>query len=85
MIEFERKLLKLKEGLFFRLIRDNFAMRKESLVQGSAAPDTNDVLKWKGCLFGPTDTPFEDGSFFIKVSHLRLSLLKYSIETSIAL
>lgn len=50
-----------------RLIRDNFALRKESLVQGSAAPDTNDVLKWKGCLFGPTDTPFEDGSFFIKL------------------
>ena len=51
----------------FRLIRDCTAMKKESLMEGSAAPDSNDVLKWKGWLFGPPDSPFEDGSFFIKV------------------
>jgi len=48
-----------------RLFRDFIAIKKESMMEGSAAPTANNILEWRGWLFGPTDTPFEDGSFFI--------------------
>ena len=43
------------------------ALKKEGSSVGSCSPMPDNLLKWKGCIFGPTDSPFEDGSFFIKL------------------
>lgn len=40
-------------------------MQKDPPSGISAAPDDNNVLLWNAVIFGPPDTPFEDGAFYL--------------------
>mmetsp|Transcript_148091 Transcript_148091/g.210313 ORF Transcript_148091/g.210313 Transcript_148091/m.210313 type:complete len:166 (+) Transcript_148091:203-700(+) len=46
-----------------RLMKDLKNMQKDPPSGISAAPDDNNVLLWNAVIFGPPDTPFEDGAF----------------------
>eukprot|EP00741_Cyanophora_paradoxa_P003888 tig00000737_g3782.t1 len=46
-----------------RLMRD-FKVLQEDPPQGiSAAPRENDIMQWEAVIFGPENTPWEDGTF----------------------
>ncbi|KAK7790422.1 hypothetical protein R5R35_010481 [Gryllus longicercus] len=50
-----------------RLIID-FDRIKQDFISGvCAAPKTSNFLVWKGVIFGPPDTPYEDGTFKIRL------------------
>ena len=46
----------------------DFIRIQEDPVEGvSGAPIENNIMIWNGVIFGPRETPFEDGTFKLKV------------------
>ena len=46
-----------------RLMRDFKRMQEDPPVGISGAPVENDIMKWNAVIFGPSETPFEEGTF----------------------
>mmetsp|Transcript_19252 Transcript_19252/g.33127 ORF Transcript_19252/g.33127 Transcript_19252/m.33127 type:complete len:180 (+) Transcript_19252:149-688(+) len=46
-----------------RLLRDFKRLQNDSPQGISGAPAENNILKWEAVIFGPDDTPWEDGTF----------------------
>jgi len=46
-----------------RLIRDFQRLQKDPPFGVNGAPEENDIMKWTAVIFGPTDTPWEGGTF----------------------
>eukprot|EP00041_Stephanoeca_diplocostata_P008399 m.124882 g.124882 ORF g.124882 m.124882 type:complete len:172 (-) comp17303_c1_seq1:336-851(-) len=46
-----------------RLMRDLRNLQKEPPSGVSAAPTDDNIMLWNAVIFGPPDTPFEDGAF----------------------
>ncbi|KAI5480952.1 hypothetical protein MNV49_006762 [Pseudohyphozyma bogoriensis] len=46
-----------------RLIRDFKRMSSENYSGISGAPCADNIMIWNAVIFGPADTPFEDGTF----------------------
>ncbi|KAJ1916679.1 Ubiquitin-conjugating enzyme E2 2 [Mycoemilia scoparia] len=46
-----------------RLMRDFKRLQKDPPVGISGAPCADNIMKWNAVIFGPADTPFEDGTF----------------------
>uniref|UniRef100_A0A1I8ARD0 E2 ubiquitin-conjugating enzyme n=1 Tax=Steinernema glaseri TaxID=37863 RepID=A0A1I8ARD0_9BILA len=46
-----------------RLMKDFMRLRSDPPYGVTAAPTDEDVLLWEGVIFGPQETPFEDGTF----------------------
>ena len=46
-----------------RLMRDFKRMQEDPPVGVSGAPAENDIMKWNAVIFGPSDTPFDEGTF----------------------
>ncbi|PAA87844.1 hypothetical protein BOX15_Mlig031575g1 [Macrostomum lignano] len=46
-----------------RLIRDFKRLQEDPPAGVSGAPNDNNILSWNCVIFGPQDTPFEDGTF----------------------
>ena len=36
----------------------------------SGAPCDNNIMQWNAVIFGPADTPFEDGTFKLTISKM---------------
>ena len=46
-----------------RLMRDFKRLQEDPPVGISGAPAENNIMKWNAVIFGPSDTPFEEGTF----------------------
>ncbi|KAK3862455.1 ubiquitin-conjugating enzyme E2 A isoform X1 [Homarus americanus] len=46
-----------------RLMRDFKRLQQDPPAGVSAAPTENNIMIWNAVIFGPHDTPFEDGTF----------------------
>ncbi|XP_059481938.1 ubiquitin-conjugating enzyme E2-17 kDa [Neocloeon triangulifer] len=46
-----------------RLMRDFKRLQEDPPPGVSAAPTDNNIMLWNAVMFGPSDTPFEDGTF----------------------
>ena len=46
-----------------RLMRDFKRLQEDPPAGISGAPSDNDIMLWNTIIFGPSDTPFEDGTF----------------------
>lgn len=46
-----------------RLIRDFKRMKEDAPIGVSAAPVSDNIMMWNAVIIGPTDTPFEEGTF----------------------
>ena len=54
----------------------DFKRLQEDPPEGvSGAPGENNIMVWNAVIFGPHETPFEDGTFKLMVSHFFVSLL----------
>ena len=53
-----------------RLMRDFKRLQEDPPMGVSAAPCENNIMKWNAVIFGPVDTPFEDGTFKLMISKL---------------
>ncbi|KAF4747914.1 Ubiquitin-conjugating enzyme E2 2, variant 2 [Perkinsus olseni] len=51
-----------------RLIRDLKKLQQDPPSGVSAAPATDDIMKWTAVMFGPEDTPWEGGTFQLEVT-----------------
>ena len=62
-----------KRGPFFRFLFIKniffFLLFQEDPPAGvSGAPCDNNIMQWNAVIFGPADTPFEDGTFKLTIS-----------------
>ena len=47
-----------------------FKRIQENPIEGVCrAPTGNNIMIWNGVIFGPHETPFEDGTFKLMVGH----------------
>jgi len=46
-----------------RLMRDFKRLQEDPPAGVSGAPGENNIMVWNAVIFGPHDTPFEDGTF----------------------
>ena len=44
-------------------MRDFKRMQEDPPVGVSGVPSDNDIMKWNAVIFGPSDTPFDEGTF----------------------
>lgn len=51
-----------------RLIRDYRRLTNDPPGGVSAAPNPDNLMIWDGVIYGPADTPFEDGTFKLQLS-----------------
>ncbi|GMM33156.1 E2 ubiquitin-conjugating protein [Saccharomycopsis crataegensis] len=51
-----------------RLMRDFKRMQSDAPAGLSASPLPDNVLVWNAVIIGPSDTPFEDGTFKLKLT-----------------
>ncbi|KPM09728.1 ubiquitin-conjugating enzyme E2-like protein [Sarcoptes scabiei] len=51
-----------------RLMRDFRRIQDDPPPGISAAPMENDIMHWNAVIFGPPDTPYEDGTFHLKLT-----------------
>ncbi|GME94325.1 unnamed protein product [Ambrosiozyma monospora] len=51
-----------------RLMRDFKRIQQDSAGGVSASPLPDNVMIWNGIIIGPQDTPFEDGTFRLKLT-----------------
>ena len=40
----------------------------------SGAPCDNNIMQWNAVIFGPADTPFEDGTFKLTISKILIAI-----------
>ena len=50
-----------------RLMRDFKRLQEDPPAGVSGAPTDNNILLWNAVIFGPADTPFEDGTFKLTI------------------
>jgi len=50
-----------------RLMRDFKKLQEDPPAGVSGAPTDNNILLWHAVIFGPHDTPFEDGTFKLTI------------------
>ncbi|KAI3385004.1 hypothetical protein SNEBB_000307 [Seison nebaliae] len=50
-----------------RLLRDFQRLQDDSPTAYNASPKNNNILQWNAVIFGPSDTPFEDGTFRLRL------------------
>ena len=50
-----------------RLMRDFKRLQEDPPPGFSGAPSDNNIMIWNAVIFGPKDTPFEDGTFRLKM------------------
>ncbi|KAJ3636289.1 hypothetical protein Zmor_009025 [Zophobas morio] len=50
-----------------RLLRDFKKLQEDPPVGVSGAPSENNILLWNAVIFGPSETPFEDGTFKLTI------------------
>jgi len=50
-----------------RLIRDFKQLQNDPPAGISGAPTEDNILFWNAIIFGPIDTPFEDGTFRLTI------------------
>lgn len=43
-------------------------LQKNPLAHCTAGPKDNNLLKWQGTIFGPEDTPYHGGLFFLDIT-----------------
>ena len=58
-----------------RLMRDFKRLQEDPPEGVSGAPGENNIMVWNAVIFGPHDTPFEDGTFKLMVIFIPFSLL----------
>ena len=46
-----------------RLLKDFKEIQNDTQTGIAAAPESDNIMKWKAIIFGPEDTPWEDGVF----------------------
>ena len=51
-----------------RLMRDFKRIQDDPPPGISATPKDSDIMNWNAVIFGPADTPFEDGTFHLTLS-----------------
>jgi len=51
-----------------RLMRDFKRLQEDPPPGVSGAPCENDIMLWNAVIFGPHDTPFEDGTFKLTIN-----------------
>jgi len=51
-----------------RLVRDLKKLQSDPPDGINAAPETDDIMKWKAVMFGPVDTPWEGSTFTLEVN-----------------
>ena len=64
-IYFQRRLLDLEMNSTARkrLMRDFKRLQEDPPAGISGSPAENDIMTWNAVIFGPADTPFEEGAF----------------------
>ena len=50
-----------------RLMRDFKRLQEDPPMGVSGAPDDNNIMLWNAVIFGPSETPFEDGTFKLTI------------------
>jgi ubiquitin-protein ligase len=50
-----------------RLMRDFKRLQQDPPHGVSGSPDVDNILKWHAVIFGPAGTPFEDGTFNLRL------------------
>lgn len=50
-----------------KIMRDMKKLMEEPLDDIKAVPSREDIMDWRAIIFGPEDTPFEDGIFELKI------------------
>ena len=50
-----------------RLLREFKRLQKDPPLGANGAPADNNIMLWNAVIFGPKDTPFEDGTFRLQV------------------
>ena len=45
-----------------------FGLQEDPPAGVSGAPCDNNIMQWNAVIFGPADTPFEDGTFKLTIS-----------------
>lgn len=50
-----------------RLMRDFKKLQEDPPTGVSGTPCENNILQWNALIFGPSDTPFEDGTFKLTI------------------
>jgi len=51
-----------------RLMRDFKRLQEDPPAGVSGAPCDNNIMQWNAVIFGPADTPFEDGTFKLTIT-----------------
>ena len=46
-----------------RITRELQELQKNSMTHCTAGPTDDNIMKWQGTIFGPKDTPYENGVF----------------------
>jgi len=60
-------LFKMSTPARRRLMRDFKKLQEDPPAGVSGAPTDNNIMLWNAIIFGPHDTPFEDGTFKLSV------------------
>lgn len=64
---FFRVGLRMSTAARRRLMRDFKRLQEDPPAGVSGAPTDNNILLWNAVIFGPADTPFEDGTFKLTI------------------
>jgi ubiquitin-conjugating enzyme E2 D len=51
-----------------RITRELQELQKNSMTHCTAGPTDDNIMKWQGTIFGPSDTPYHGGLFFLDIS-----------------
>lgn len=63
-----------------RLMRDFKRLQEDPPEGVSGAPGENNIMVWNAVIFGPHDTPFEDGTFKLMVSWIIFKIGQFLIS-----
>lgn len=64
-----------------RLMRDFKRLQEDPPEGVSGAPGENNIMVWNAVIFGPHDTPFEDGTFKLMVTKSQKKLEASILES----
>ena len=73
----------MKSEIWFKKWKDVnswFGLFQEDPPAGvSGAPCDNNIMQWNAVIFGPAETPFEDGTFKLTISKLARFLVAWVV------